>query len=154
MKGCSYLWAEGVFTTSAHTLSSSEYLLSGLEPWLVSDAAIWCGSSASVFIVLSCLSTAPPILSWSFLWKLPCWIYTLAHSGQNCFNHIYWPLYEGKSESSKKTCCTFKSCLKYCLSGLSFIFIPLSVVLRFIWWWRFIKIVEAFPCNIFDETIS
>lgn len=50
IKGCSYLWAEGVYTRSARTLSSSEYLLSGPVPWLLSHDGIWHGFCASVLL--------------------------------------------------------------------------------------------------------
>lgn len=52
IKGCSYLRAEGVYTRSARTLSSSEYLLFGLVPQLLSHDGIWRGFCASALTQL------------------------------------------------------------------------------------------------------
>ncbi len=64
IKGCSYLWAEGVYTRSARTLSSSEYLLSGPVPWLLSHDGIWRGFCASML-----LAEHVPTVDGALLWS-------------------------------------------------------------------------------------
>lgn len=70
IKGCSYLWAEGVYTRSARTLSSSEYLLFGPVPYsfsLTMASDVVSGPLCSLNMSRLCHTFD---LSWSFTFLL------------------------------------------------------------------------------------